>query len=62
MKNCQVSIGRVISSEEGTYFAIQIRNRKEKIDLEIKMNSEQFASLMVGQMITDAVLNDRLNS
>jgi len=59
MKKCNVSIGRVMSSEEGQYFAITIQNRKEGLYLEVKLNAEQFANLMVGQMIPDAILNDR---
>jgi len=57
---CNVSIGRVISTDEGTYYAIKIQNRKEKIDIEVKMNAEQFANLLTGQMIMDAELKDRI--
>jgi hypothetical protein len=41
-------MGKVNSSTEGTYYNITISNRKEKIDLEVKMSAEDFAGLMTG--------------
>jgi hypothetical protein len=46
--NAQVSMSKVQSSKEGIYYSIKIQNRKEKIDLEVKMNAEEFAAFITG--------------
>lgn len=62
MKKCNISVGRVNSNtEDGNYFVVRIQNRKEKIDLEVKLNAEQFANMLTGMMVDDAILNDRIN-
>jgi len=62
MAKCNISVGRVNSNtEEGNYFVVRIQNRKEKIDLEVKLNAEQFANMLTGMMVDDAELNDRIN-
>jgi len=62
MAKCNISVGRVNSNtEEGNYFVVRIQNRKEKIDLEVKLNAEQFANMLTGMMVDDAELNDRIS-
>ena len=62
MAKCNISVGWVNSNtEEGNYFVVRIQNRKEKIDLEVKLNAEQFANMLTGMMVDDAELNDRIN-
>ena len=48
IKDCEVSMGRIITGHKKSYYTIRIQNRKENIWLEIKMNSDQFSSLIIG--------------
>jgi len=52
---CKISMGKTISTKEDMYYAISIQNREENIDLEIKMNAEEFANFITGSMASISV-------
>lgn len=52
---CQISMGKTISTQEDMYYSISIINKKENIDLEIKMNAEEFANFITGSMASISV-------